>query len=94
MKQPDDIIITKEEAYNRLKGVDTSSQPDRSSVQQRKVKKEFPKTESMLPNNSMDWFGLGKYKQPLFPLVKDPNGDIVMSGVRYSRKRQHGNEED
>lgn len=55
----------------------------------KKAKKEFPETYSMIYNKRC---GLGKWfmdRQPIFPLVKDDQGEIVIAGTRYSRKRQH-----
>lgn len=61
----------------------------RTEVKTNKVKKEFPKTPSMIKNKRC---GLGRWfmdRQPIFPLVKDDQGTIVIAGTRYSRKRQH-----
>lgn len=52
-----------------------------------KPKKEFPKTPSMVARKAN--YGLGKNLVPIFPLVRDEQGDIEIAGTRYSRKRQH-----
>lgn len=59
-----------------------------------KVKKQFPEAKPMIDTSMVGQYpqrDIDKVKiiEKTYPLVRDIDGDILIAGTTYSRKRQH-----
>ena len=59
-----------------------------------KVKKQFPEAKPMIDTSMVGQYpqrdnGKIKIIEKIYPLVRDLDGDILIAGTTYSRKRQH-----